>query len=330
MPPGRDRRQRFARFAQPGARLLRLLLLDQPQNLSESSLFDLLPTQRRAARQQFIQEHTQRINVAAGIDAQRAHLGLLGAHVFQRADHRAVLREQGPFRQLLLGRLGHAEVDYLGDRLAVVQCDHHVGRLDVAMDDSFLMSVLDCLADRDEQFQSLTWCEAVVVAVFGDRHAVDQFHHEVRPPMLRGACIKDPCNIDMVHHCQSLPLGLKTSDHLAAVHSRLDDLQGHLAFHGLGLLGHIDRAHAAFANLLQELVRADLCVWAFRSQRGRRRRHHVGGVALKKGSQFQSCVQQSLDPLSEIRITRAYFIEIGNAIIGRLFFQRRKEDRFDF
>ena len=57
--------------------------------------------------------------------------------------------------QLLPGRLGHAEVDHLRHRLAVVQGDQHVGRLEVAVDDALLMGVLDRLADRDEQFQPL-------------------------------------------------------------------------------------------------------------------------------------------------------------------------------
>ena len=55
----------------------------------------------------------------------------------------------------LLGRLGHAEVDHLGHRLAVVERDQHVGRLDVAVDDALLVGVLDRLADRDEQLQPL-------------------------------------------------------------------------------------------------------------------------------------------------------------------------------
>ena len=32
---------------------------------------------------------------------------------------------------------------------------------------------------------------------------------------------------------QGLPLGLEPGDHLLRVHARLDDLQGHLAAHGL-------------------------------------------------------------------------------------------------
>ena len=41
------------------------------------------------------------------------------------------------------------------------------------------------------------------------------------------------------------------------VHAGLDDFQGHLAADGLLLLGHEDEAHAAFADLLQQLVGAD-------------------------------------------------------------------------
>ena len=41
------------------------------------------------------------------------------------------------------------------------------------------------------------------------------------------------------------------------VHARLDDLERDLAAHGLRLLGHVDDAHAAFADLLQQLVAAD-------------------------------------------------------------------------
>ena len=38
------------------------------------------------------------------------------------------------------------------------------------------------------------------------------------------------------------------------VHARLDHLERDLALHRLGLLGHEDDAHAALADLLQELV----------------------------------------------------------------------------
>ncbi len=44
----------------------------------------------------------------------------------------------------------------------------------------------------------------------------------------------------------------------------LDQLDGHQALDRLGLLGHPDRAHAALADLLQQLVRADHACRALR------------------------------------------------------------------
>ena len=54
-----------------------------------------------------------------------------------------------------LSGLGDAEVDHLGHRLAVVQRDQDVRRLEVAVDDAFLMGVLHGLADVGEQLQPL-------------------------------------------------------------------------------------------------------------------------------------------------------------------------------
>jgi hypothetical protein len=260
---GRDRCQSLARIAQPRARPRWLLLLDQAENLAKGCFLEPLAGERRAPRQQFVEQHPQREDVAAGIGAQGAHLRLLGRHVLKRADHGAVLREQGPLGQLLLGRLGHAEVDHLRHRLAVVEGDHDVGRLDVAVNDPFLVGVLDRLADRHEQLQPLARRQAVVVAVLGDGHAVDQLHDEIRPAGFGGPGIEDAGDVDVVHHSQGLALGLEPGDDLLGVHAGLDHLEGNLAADRVSLLGHEDRAHAALADLLEELVRADDRAGAF-------------------------------------------------------------------
>ena len=61
----------------------------------------------------------------------------------------------------------------------------------------------------------------------------------------------------MVHQGQRLALGLEAAEDLGRVHAGLDDLEGDAALDRLGLLGHPDGAHAALAQLLQQLVRAD-------------------------------------------------------------------------
>ena len=97
----------------------------------------------------------------------------------------------------------------------------------------------------------------ITVAVLGDRHAPDQFHDEERAAGGGGADIEEPGDVRMLHDRQGLALGLETGDNLSGVHSRLDDLERHLAPHRVSLLGHEDASHAPFADLLEQPVRAD-------------------------------------------------------------------------
>ena len=145
----------------------------------------------------------------------------------------------------------------LGTGAVVVLGDEDVRGLEVAVDDALLVGVLDGLADRREQFEPLAEREVFFVAVLGDGDAFDQLHHEVRPAGVGRAGVEHLGDVRMVHHRQRLPLGLEAGDHLPGVHARLDDLQRDRPLDRLGLLGHEDDAHAAFADLLQELVGAD-------------------------------------------------------------------------
>ena len=63
--------------------------------------------------------------------------------------------------------------------------------------------------------------------------------------------------VGVVHQGQRLAFGPEAGEDLAAVHAGLDELQRDCPPHRLGLLGHVDRAHAPFADRLQQLVRAD-------------------------------------------------------------------------
>ncbi len=81
--------------------------------------------------------------------------GLLGAHIFRCADDLAEPSEERRFGQLAAGCLGHAEVDDLRHRLAVIQADQNIGWLKIAMDDPLLMRVLHGLANVDEKLQAL-------------------------------------------------------------------------------------------------------------------------------------------------------------------------------
>ena len=73
VPLGRDRRQRVLRLRQPGARPGRLLLADDAADLVVGRLLEPLLGERRRAGQQLVQEHAERVDVAAGVDVQVAH-----------------------------------------------------------------------------------------------------------------------------------------------------------------------------------------------------------------------------------------------------------------
>ena len=73
--------------ADAGARLGWLFLANDAADLVEGRLLQAFLLKRRAAGEQLIQEHSQRVDVAAGVDVEARHLRLLGAHVQRRADH---------------------------------------------------------------------------------------------------------------------------------------------------------------------------------------------------------------------------------------------------
>ena len=71
------------------------------------------------------------------------------------------------------------------------------------------------------------------------------------------AGIENLRDVRVVHHCQGLPLGFEPGDDFTGVHAQLDDLEGDLASDGLLLLGHIDDAETALADLLEQPIPAD-------------------------------------------------------------------------
>ena len=103
-----------------------------------------------------------------------------------------------------------------GTGLPSCERDEDVRRLEVAVDDPLLVGVLDRLADRHEQLEPLARRELLLVAVLGDRHALDEFHDEVRPAVVGRAGVEDLGDVRVVHQGQRLPLGLEAGEHRRA------------------------------------------------------------------------------------------------------------------
>src|SRR6266487_3869468 len=141
------------------------------------------------------------------------------------------------------------------------------------MDEAFLVRVLDGLAYLREQSEPVCRGNTFLVTKLSDLDAAHKLHDEIRPARFSRAGIEDFGDVWMVHQRQGLPLSFEAGDDLFGVHAQLDHLERDSAADGLGLLGHIDRPAAAFADLLKEFV-ATNAVAGFLRDKG------YGSVAL--------------------------------------------------
>ena len=75
------------------ARPQRLVLPERPLDLRETSATKLFRVKGSGAGEKLVEQHTERVDVRAGIDIEVRHLGLLGAHVLRRANELTKLGE---------------------------------------------------------------------------------------------------------------------------------------------------------------------------------------------------------------------------------------------
>jgi hypothetical protein len=133
-----------------------------------------------------------------------------------------------------------------------------------------------------EQRQPPAQRDAILIAVLGDGHTLDQLHHEVRPAGRGGAGVQDPGDVRMVHQGQRLALGLEAGDDLPGVHAQLDDFDGHLAADRLLLLRQVDGTEPTLADALEQLVGPQ--------DAARRFGRAVPGLGGQRDRQFGICV----------------------------------------
>ena len=134
MPHGRQRWQRLVR-GESRAGFRGFFLLNDANHLRQRRLLEPLGVDRPQPRQQFVQNHAQRVDVGPGVDVDIREARLLRRHVFQRPDDRAEAGRHRLFGQFAGGRLGHTKVDHLRYRATVHHRHQDVGRLEITMHD---------------------------------------------------------------------------------------------------------------------------------------------------------------------------------------------------
>ncbi len=211
---GRDAGQPFRR-AHLRARTGRIDFPHHAQHLEQRTALELRCIQRRRTGEQLVEDHAQRIDVGPCVDVHRRWVRLLGRHIGRRADDRSGIA-QTLVGQVELRGLGHAEIDDLGRGTAVDLGDHHVRRLEVAVDDSFLMGMLHRLANGHEQLQPSPNRQPFAVAVIRDRQAVHQFHHKERLAGVGGASVVNAGDVRVIHQGQRLAFGVEPGQNRAS------------------------------------------------------------------------------------------------------------------
>src|SRR5262249_47274362 len=152
-------------------------------------------------------------------------------------------------RQLqICGGLRDSEIYDYGQCVALLGLRHQdIRRLDVPMDDSLLVRMLDGLTDLHEQRQSLLSRQRMLIAVFGDFDTANQFPHKIRPAGPSGPRIKYLRDVGMVHQRERLSFGLEPGNDALGVHAWFDDLQSTPATNRLFLPSHENEAVSALA-----------------------------------------------------------------------------------
>jgi hypothetical protein len=170
----------------------------------------------------------------------------------------------------------------------------------------------------------------VLVAVSSDRHALDEVHDEVRSGADRRSCVEYTGNIRMIHQRQCLPFCLEAGGHMSAVQAGLAELDRDQPLDRLGLLRHPHGTHAAFADLLEQLERADDRAGGFFRT--------VVGVGFflpacsgaRDGAGFEMSLQQQLDLVAQFVIAGAGLVQVGIPVLRSMLLYRGQENPLHF
>ena len=119
------------------------------------------------------------------------------------------------------------------------------------------MSVLDGVAELNEQSQAFLQRELIGLAVIRNPDSANQLHHEERTAGGGRSAVQHAGNARMIHERERLAFRFKPGHDALGVHAQLDHLDRHLAPNGFALLSPINDTEAPLADLLQKFVAAD-------------------------------------------------------------------------
>jgi hypothetical protein len=114
------------------------------------------------------------------------------------------------------------------------------------MDDQVLMGVVDGVADFAKEAEAIFDAEAVMIAVFVDGHALDEFHDEVGRAVVGGSAVEESRDVGVLELGEGLAFGAEAPPRGFVGEAASDDLDGDaLLVLIVGAHGPKDGTHAA-------------------------------------------------------------------------------------
>ena len=203
---------------------------------------------RRLPGQHVVPAGSERVDVAPRV-RRSAVASLLGRHVVHRANRRSGTSDPGGVA--VVHRPGQSHIGQL-DR--TVAHDHEIGRLDVAVDDVLLESVLQCQRHLSDYVEGTFWREhSFPHQKILDINAVDKFHGDVEIA-IRLSGVVDTDNIFVFQVGCGASLGFETpNEHLILGFVTRQNLQRDDSAKRV-VDRSIDGPHTAFPDLLLQAI----------------------------------------------------------------------------
>ena len=226
--------------------------------VTDQHLAEARARKRQPAGGHLVHHAAQAVDVAAGVDARRHAAGLLRRHVRGRAHDHARLRLAGGYA-CVVGDAGDAEVHDLDEvLLPLVDRQVDVVRLEVAVDDLAVVRRLQGLADLDEDgARDLQQHGSVGKHQILKRLPVQELHDEVVAVVVGDVEVEDLEDVVVADDVDRARLVEEAIDDLLVVGVlRVQELDGDLR-PDRRVLGHVDGAHPALPEELDDPVRAD-------------------------------------------------------------------------
>jgi len=263
----------------------------------------------RFVGEHFIEQQAETVDIGRGTD--RIAATLLRTRISRREPWHAGLcgAVAGITEQL-----GDAEIQQ--HRFAV-RAHEYVRRLEIAMDHQTLMRELHRPADFLDQAQAVGERQIACAAEFIDRLALDVFHDEIGLAVSRAAAVEQSCDVRMAEIGEDLPLAPYALGRIACRNAAQQLDRDVTMKTVVGALGEEHGAHAAAADFLDQLVRAEA---ALDLARGSRARGSVAYLTRDADARAAVGVEQRLRLAAQVGV-RSGRSEPRVVLVGRSFQQ---------